>query len=232
MIAVTRDAAWADRLDSIASRGGWPFAAVDAMPAGRGASGAVERAVIVLDRASAGASLARAVAALRALYPSARVVLSCTDAELGAAGAGAGIASGADEVISKAWSDEKVSATLSALRDAALAAEVRVSADGALKAELRSHRVFTRARGRWTELPLASAEFALLFALLAAEGEAVSRERLLSELRRLSGREIEAETVARRILSLRRSLAPWKGTIETVRGGGYRLAPARRKTAA
>ncbi len=229
MIAVTRDAAWAMRLDALASRGGWPFAAVDALPAARG-RGALERAVVVLDRACAGPSLSRAVAGLRALFPSARIVLSCTDAELGAAGAGAGIASGADEVIAKSWSDEKVSAKLSSLRDAALAAEVRVSADGALKVELRSHRAYARVRGRWAEIPLASAEFALLFALLAAEGAPLTRERLLSEMRRADGREVEPETVSRRILSLRRALEPWKGTIETVRGGGYRLASSRRRS--
>ncbi|MBI3566327.1 MAG: winged helix-turn-helix domain-containing protein [Elusimicrobia bacterium] len=228
MIAVTRDPAWAVRLDSIAARGGWPFAAVDALPAGRGRT--VERAVVVLDRAAAGASLSRAVAALRALFPSARVILSCTDAELGAAGAGAGIASGADEVISKAWSDEKVAAKLGALRDAALASEVRVSVDGALKAELRSHRAYARVRGRWSELPMNAAEFSLLFSLLAAEGETVSRERLLAEMRRVAGREVESETVARRMLSLRRALAPWKGSVESVRGGFYRLASSRRRS--
>lgn len=228
MIAVTRDAAWAMRLDALASRGGWPFAAIDALPAGRGS--ALERAVIVLDRASSGPSLSRSVASLRALYPSARVVLACTDAELGAAGAGAGIASGADEVIAKTWSDEKVFAKLSSLRDAALAAEVRVSADGDLKVELRSHRAFVRARTKWSELPLASAEFALLFALLAAEGTPLSRERLLAEMRRADGREVEPETVARRILSLRRALKPWKGEVATVRGGSYLLASSRRRS--
>ncbi len=229
MIAVTRDVVWALRLGTAAARGGWTFSVVDALPSGRGGDGA-DRAVVVLDRACAGPALSRAVAGLRALFPSARVVLACTDAELGASGAGAGIASGADEVLVKTWSDETVAARLSSLRDAALAAEVRVSVDGGLKAERRSHRAYVRRRGRWSELPLASAEFALLFALLAAEGAALSRERLLAELRRVDGREVELATVARQVLSLRRALAPWKGKIETVRGGFYRLSSSRRRS--
>jgi DNA-binding response OmpR family regulator len=65
--------------------------------------------------------------------------------------------------------------------------------------------------------------------LLQSEGDAVSRERLLDVLRQSAGREVEAETVSRRALSLRRALAPWKGKIETVRGGFYRLVSSSRR---
>ena len=121
---------------------------------------------------------------------------------------------------------------MSALRDEVLASAVRVSVDGALKAEKRSRRVFFLRRGRWEPLEVAAAEFALLWTLLSADGEAVSRESLLAALRQTAGRDVEAETVSRRALSLRRSLAPWKGTIETVRGGFYRLvsSAARRRS--
>lgn len=229
MIAITRDADWAERLDAIAGRGGWPFAAVDGVPDGRG-SVAAERAVVVLDRASAGSNAARAVAVVRGLYPSARVALAMSEAEVGAAGAASGVESGADEIVLKSWSDATVAARLGALRDAALASAARVSADGDLKAEVRSRRAFVRARGKWAEVPLSTADFALLYALLGEEGEALTRERLLAEMRRESGRGAEPETVARRILCLRRALSGWKGEIETVRGGRYRLVSSRRRS--
>lgn len=228
MIAVTRDAAWAARLDGLAARGGWPLTAVDALPSSAGS--APDQTVVVLDRALAGAAPARIVAGLRAMFPSARIALACSDAELGADAVAAGLGSGADEVVVKSWADARLLARLSSLRDAALASAVRVSVDGALKAELRSRRAFVRARARWTELPLPAAEFALLWSLLGSEGEAVPRERLLDALRAVSGREIESETVSRRALSLRRALAPWKGTVESVRGGFYRLASSRRRS--
>lgn len=228
MIAVTRDAAWAARLRALAARGGGPFAAFDAPPSSRDAS--PDQPVVVLDKAAAGGSPARAVSGLRKLYPAARVALACAEAELGVDGIAAGLASGADEVLAKSWPDARLAARLSALRDAALAEAVRVSADGALKAELRSRRAFVKSRARWTELPLPAAEFALLWALLGAGDAPAPRALLLDALRSASGREVEIETVARRALSLRRALAPWKGTVESVRGGFYRLASSRRRS--
>ncbi|MDE2141841.1 MAG: hypothetical protein KGJ84_05460, partial [Elusimicrobia bacterium] len=68
-----------------------------------------------------------------------------------------------------------------------------------------------------------------LWSLLGARGEPVSRERLLSELSAVSGREVEYETVSRRALSLRKSLGRWKGTLESVRGGFYRLTSSARR---
>ena len=228
MIAITRDPSWAERLDRLASRGDWPFAATDALPVVRG-SGQVERAVIILDLALCGSSPSRAIRGLRALFPGAKVLLACADGELGADGVAAGVVSGADDVIAKSWSDEKVGARIVAFRDADAAGE-RVSRDGDLKVERRSRRARVRARGRWSELTLAAAEFSLLTALITREGENVSREALLAAVARELGREIELETVARRILSLRRGLGAWKGRITTVRGGFYRLESARRRS--
>lgn len=229
MIAVTRDAAWTARLRAVAARGGWTFAAYSVLPAA-GAVKADEHAVAVLDLSEAGSAPARAVGVLRALFPAGRVALACGEAEMGAAGVAAGLSSGADQVVLKSWSDARLAATLSALRDSALASAVRVSADGTLKAELRSHRVYLRARASWSEVPLPAAEFALLWSLLGAEGTNVSRELLLGRLRAAAGREVEPETVSRRALALRRALSGWKGTIETVRGGFYRLASSRRRS--
>jgi DNA-binding response OmpR family regulator len=228
MIAVSRDAAWIARLRAAAARGGWEFAAsrADPVPEDRNAP---TRGLLVVDRSEVRGALGRAISGLRARFPAARIALCFAESELGADGVAAGLASGADEVIAKSWSDERVFARLSSLRDQVLASAVRVSEDGALKAEKRSRRVFRLSRGRWQTVDVAAAEFALLWALLSAEGETVSRERLLGALRDAAGREVEAETVSRRALSLRRSLAAWGGRIETVRGGFYRLVSSSRR---
>jgi DNA-binding response OmpR family regulator len=228
MIAVSRDVEWIARLRAAAARGGWQFAAVgtDSVPEGSGAPG---RELLVVDRAAVRGALGREVAGLRARFPAAHIALCFSADEFGADGVAAGLVSGADEVIAKSWSDERLFARLSALRDVDLASEVHVSVDGELKAEKRSRRVFHLRRGRWVPLEVAAAEFALLWALLQSEGDAVSRERLLDVLRQSAGREVEAETVSRRALSLRRALAPWKGKIETVRGGFYRLVSSSRR---
>lgn len=229
MIVVTRDARWAERLDALAARGGWPFAPTDCLPARLDAD-MREHALVVLDACEAGGTPARAVGAFRRLLPLARVVLACREPELGAAGAALLLGSGADELVKKEWPEARLLSVLGALRDAALAAAVRVSADGGLRAELRSRRAYVRAAGKWRDLALPAAEFTLLWRLLAREGEAVSREDLLAGLGEASGRPVEAETVSRRVLSLRRALKAWrKGTVETVRGGAYRLVPSSRR---
>ncbi|HXS99545.1 MAG TPA: winged helix-turn-helix domain-containing protein [Elusimicrobiota bacterium] len=225
MIAISQDENWLARLSAAAARGGWEFHAA-------GASAGLPdhaRALVVLDRAAARGALAKSVAALRGHFPSSRIALACSDAELGADGIAAGLASGADEVIAKSWPDERLFARLSALRDSAEQEKSLMSADGLLKADHRSRRVHVLQRKSWKELPVAAPDFAFLWALLAVEGEAVSRERLLGAVREASGREVEAETVSRRALSLRRALAPWKGKIETVRGGSYRLVSSARR---
>jgi DNA-binding response OmpR family regulator len=225
MIVITRDEAWSERLRRLAARGGWPFAASETAPVPGSATR--EHILIVLDRAAAEGALARSVAVLRGLSPAARIVVAFSDGELDSEGAAAGVASGADEVLVKSWSDDRLYARLAAARDAGLAAAVRISADEGLKAEQRSRRVFARVRGRWKELPVASAEFALLWLLMSNENSAVSRDGLLDALIESAGRDVEIETVSRRMLSLRKSLAPWKGKIETVRGGFYRLVSSR-----
>lgn len=231
MIAVSRDAAWIARLRSAAARGGWELVAVaaDSAPEDRGAQ---SRGLLIVDRAAVRGALGRALSGLRARFPAARIALCFSEAEFGADGVAAGLSSGADEVIAKSYTDERLFARLSALRDAVLAAAVRLSRDGALKAEKRSRRVYHLRRGRWEGMDVAAADFALLWALLSAEGEAVSRERLLGALREIAGRDIGVETVSRRVLSLRRALAPWKGKILSVRGGFYKLvsSEARRRS--
>jgi DNA-binding response OmpR family regulator len=222
MIAIARDAAWTERLRGLAARGGWIFIPVAQAPVPGSAT--AEHGLIVLDRASVEGPLTRAVAALKKSFPAQRIVVSFSDAELNADGVADGLACGADDVVVKSWPDARLFARLSAAREAGLSAAVRVSADGALKAERRSHRAFTLARGKWRELPLPAPEFSMLWLLLAEDGAELSRERLLDALSEAAGRELEIETVSRRALSLRRALSKrWKGKIETVRGGFYRL---------
>jgi len=228
VLLITRDAAWIERLSRGARRGGWPVEAQSAPPTRNSAP--AERALIVLDRALAGGAPARAVAALRAEYAMAAIVLACTEDELGPASMAAALSSGADDVISKAWTDERVLARLAVLRDGALAAEERVSSDGGLKVDRRARRAFALARGRWTPLDLAAQDLELLWGLLGREGQEVERGELVSWLRSAFGREVEAETVSRRVLALRRALKPWNGALESVRGGRYRLASSRRRS--
>lgn len=228
MIAISNDTAWLSRLEAAAARGGWDFVAVGAEAVPRDQC-AKARALLVLDRAVVRGALARAVAGLRARFPTSRIALACSEAELGADGVAAGLASGADEVVAKTWPDERLFARLTALRGAAELSQARVSVDGLLKADSVSRRVYFLSRRSWKELPVPAPEFAFLWTLLNAEGEDVSRERLLGALREAVGRDVEAETVSRRALSLRRALAPWKGKIETVRGGSYRLVSSARR---
>ena len=159
----------------------------------------------------------------RSLYASAAVVVALTEKEMSPESMKEALASGADEVLGKEWVETKIFARLSVLCDQVLASEVRASADGALKAGKRSHRAYILAGGRWKDLRLHPAEFFVLWRLLEREGQAVSREELLVALKSALGRDFEAETVARHALSLRKALSVWKGRLESVRGGFYRL---------
>lgn len=216
MLVVTRDADWELRLKALCVRGRWDFVSCRTIPA---ADQTRETVLVVVDN-----SHARSVGALRAHHSSASVVLALASSEMTADTLREALASGADEVLGKDWSDEKLRAKIAAYFDRALAADVRVSGDGTLKAELRSHRAYVSVRDKWKDLKLHPAEFALLWRLLAREGQAVSREELLGTLKSALNRDFEAETVARRALTLRKALRSWKGgKIESVRGGFYRL---------
>lgn len=225
MIVFSRDALWVERLRRLAARGGWPFARFEDAP--RATSGAASRGgLVVVDRELAARSPAGAVKKLRALHPRAAIVLACAESELGSAAVAAALSSGADDAVVKAWDDERLRARLAEARDRAIAADERHVPDGSLRAERRSRRVYARRGGRWSPVELPAAEFTLLWTLLSAGGEAVSRGRLLDELRADAGVEVEAATVARRMLALRRALAPRGVAVVSVRGGCYRLAPA------
>jgi len=228
MLVLSRDGAWLYRLERLAQSGGWPFEARAALPA-PGRTPPPERALAVLDRALAGKSLDKAVSALRGLYPGIAIVLSFGASEMDHDAVTAAVSCGADEVVGKTWPDEKLSSRLAALRDRSLFSRTRLSADGALKAERRAHRVHVKARGRWKELVLDAGGFALLWRLLEREGVPVSREELGDSLAAAAGREFEAGTVARRLSALKKALSAWSGDIEIARGGMYRIVSAPRR---
>ena len=221
MLAVSRDADWIARLRRAAERGGWPF---EARPALDGRL-PPEFSVVVLDRGALGASPAKAVAAAREAWPAAVVVLSCSDEDLAPAKVDDCVRSGADEMAQKSWSDVRLYERLASLRDRALRGAVRVAPGSALKAEKRSRRAFVLKRGRWSDLRLGPGEFALLWRLLQSPQAPVSRDQLLDELEAVLGRELDAGSVARRVLSLRRALKPWPGSLVAAGGGRYRLTP-------
>lgn len=228
MLVLSRDGAWLSRLELLAERGGWPFEARAALPS-PGRTPPPERALAILDRALAGGAPAKAVSVLRALYPGVAIVLSIDASEMDHAGVTAAVSSGVDEVVGKTWPDAKLSQRLAVLRDRSLFSQTRISADGALKADRRSHRVHVKARGSWQELKLDAGGFALLWRLLEREGVPVSRAELGDSLAAAAGREFEAGTVTRRLAALKKALARWPGVLETARGGFYRLASAPRR---
>ncbi|MBI2385499.1 MAG: response regulator transcription factor [Elusimicrobia bacterium] len=228
MLVLSRDGAWLSRLELLAERGGWPFEARAALPA-PSRTPPPERALAVLDRGLAGPAPAKAVSVLRSLYPGVAIVLAFDASEMDHDAVTAAVSCGADEVVGKAWTDDNLSSRLAVLRDRSLFSQTRLSADGALRAERRAHRVHVKARGRWKELVLDAGGFALLWRLLEREGVAVSRAELGESLAAAAGRELEAGTVARRLGALKKALAAWSGDIEIARGGLYRIVSAPRR---
>ncbi|MBI3289645.1 MAG: response regulator transcription factor [Elusimicrobia bacterium] len=222
MLVISRDARWLGRLQALAERGSWPFEARAALP---GLAGS-ERALAVLDRGLAGALPAKAIAALRALYPGAAVALALDDGDMSPDAMTLALGCGADEVLGKSWPNEKLSKRLADLRDRSLSLQSRVSADGTLKAERRAHRALVRARGRWSEVILDAGSFAMLWLLMERDGQPVSRAHLSGALSAAVGRELEAGTLMRRMAGLKKALSSWRGRIVSVRGGLYRLVPA------
>lgn len=229
MLVLSRDGVWLTRLELMAQRGGWPFESRAALPA-PGRTPPPERALAVLDRGLAGAFPAKAVSALRSLYPGVAIVLVFNASEMDHETVSLAVSCGADEVLGKSWTDAKLSLKLAAVRDRSLAAQARFSVDGALRAELRAHRALIKSRGRWKEVALDAGGFALLWRLLKREGEAVSREELSAALSSATGREREVGTVTRRLTALKKALASWPGEIESARGGLYRLVSRARRS--
>lgn len=160
---------------------------------------------------------------MRVLYPGAAVALAFNDGEADHDAVAAAVSCGADELLIKSWTDAALAPKLAALRDRALSAQERLSADGGLRAERRSHRAYVKSGKVWKELTLDAGGFALLWRLLSSENRDVSREDLAKTLAEAAGRELDTASVSRRVAALKKALSPWKGAIERARGGLFRL---------
>jgi two-component system, OmpR family, response regulator len=135
----------------------------------------------------------------------------------------AGLDSGADDYMSKPFAVAELLARIRALTRRApieRAAEVQ-------PAELRLDTASRQARRGEAAIALSATEFALLEALISHPGEVLSRDQLLEQVWG-EGDEAQSNVVDVYVYYLRQKVdRPFAAkSIETVRGGGYRLRRA------
>ncbi len=90
-----------------------------------------------------------------------------------------------------------------------------------LKIDLDAHQVFCRDE----EIILTPSEFKLLSALIKNQGRVLSREKLI-ELVQGQGVAVVDRAIDTHVFGLRKKLGSCAGTIETIRGVGYRVIPS------
>jgi DNA-binding response OmpR family regulator len=130
-----------------------------------------------------------------------------------------GLELGADDYLTKPFGVRELVARVGAiLRRSGGAADPAGYEDEELKIDARALRVFHRG----TEVRLAKKEFELLWLLVRNKSTVVSRERILSEVWRMSD-EIETRTIDAHVRNLRKKLGSER--IATVVGFGYRYDP-------
>lgn len=131
-----------------------------------------------------------------------------------------GLELGADDYLSKPFSVRELVARVSAVwRRTHPAAEAQEAyEDAELRIDERAFRVYRRG----SEVRLAKKEFELLLLLVRNRNLVVSRDRILSEVWRMSD-EIETRTVDAHIRNLRKKIGAER--ISTVVGFGYRYDP-------
>jgi len=131
-----------------------------------------------------------------------------------------GLELGADDYLVKPFSVRELVARVAAVwRRARVAADDPTQYDdGEIKIDEKAFRVYRFGK----EIKLAKKEFELLWLLVRNRGSVVSRDRILSEVWRMSD-EIETRTVDAHIRNLRKKIGPER--ISTIVGFGYRYDP-------
>ena len=130
-----------------------------------------------------------------------------------------GLELGADDYLTKPFSVRELVARVGAvLRRARGTDDAADYDDGEIRIDEKALRIYHQGK----EIKLAKKEFELLLLLVRNRGSVVSRERMLSEVWRMSD-EIETRTVDAHIRNLRKKLGTER--ISTIVGFGYRYDP-------
>ncbi len=131
-----------------------------------------------------------------------------------------GFEAGADDYVVKPFSMKELLLRVAALlrRSGQGAEQDGVVEAGPLKIDVASHRVWVEGR----EVTLTALEFRLLVVLVQRRGRVQSRERLLSDVWGVDA-DVTTRTVDTHVSRLREKLGPLAGSIETLRGIGYRF---------
>jgi DNA-binding response OmpR family regulator len=131
-----------------------------------------------------------------------------------------GLELGADDYLTKPFSVRELVARVAAVwRRARVAVDDPTQYDdGEIKIDAKAFRVYRFGK----EIKLAKKEFELLWLLVSHRGSVVSRDRILSEVWRMSD-EIETRTVDAHIRNLRKKIGTDR--ISTIVGFGYRYDP-------
>ncbi|MCB0367252.1 MAG: response regulator transcription factor [Bdellovibrionaceae bacterium] len=125
---------------------------------------------------------------------------------------------GADDYVVKPFSPKELSARVRAVLRRVPADDVERLENGDLVVDLRSHKVMLSG----SEVYLTLTEFRILTELLRQKGKVLTRDRLRETA--LGNLNVTDRTIDVHMASLRKKLAQYAPSIETVRGVGYRYS--------